>query len=109
MLNKSDNLRRHSRPFRREALLVVAGLATGCAGLPRMNSYSASPTAGVSYVLMAFVVVTFGVLGSIIAATLAGLLVGVAQALGGLYAPSYPLAVALVIVLVRPPGTTDTR
>lgn len=92
---------------------VVAGLATGVAGALLMNSYSASPTAGVSFVLMAFVVVAFGGFGSITGAALAGLLVGVAQGVVGLYAPSYTLAAALalylVVVLVRPQGLLGTR
>lgn len=92
---------------------VIAGVATGVAGALLMNSYSASPTAGVTFVLIAFVVVALGGFGSITGAAFAGLLVGVAQGVVGLYAPSYTLAVALalylVIVLVRPQGLLGIR
>jgi branched-chain amino acid transport system permease protein len=92
---------------------VVAGTATGVAGGLLMNAYSASPTAGVSFALMAFVVVAFGGFGSIAGAAVAGLLVGIAQGVVGLYAPSYTLAAALalylVVVLVRPQGLLGTR
>lgn len=92
---------------------VVAGAATGVAGGLLMNAYSASPTAGVTFVLMAFVVVAFGGFGSITGAAVAGLLVGVVQGVVGLYAPSYTLAAALalylVVVLVRPQGLLGTR
>jgi branched-chain amino acid transport system permease protein len=92
---------------------IVAGAAAGIAGGLLMNSYSASPTAGVTFALMAFVVVALGGFGSITGAALAGLLVGVAQGIVGLYAPSYTLAAALglylVVILVRPQGLLGTR
>jgi branched-chain amino acid transport system permease protein len=92
---------------------MIAGAATGVAGGLLMNAYSASPTAGVTFVLMAFVVVALGGFGSIAGAAVAGLLVGVAQGVVGLYAPSYTLAAALavylLVVLVRPQGLLGTR
>jgi branched-chain amino acid transport system permease protein len=92
---------------------LVAGGATGVAGGLLMNAYSTSPTAGVTFVLMAFVVVALGGFGSIAGAAVAGLLVGVVQGVVGLYASSYTLAAALAIyllvVLVRPRGLLGTR
>ncbi len=92
---------------------VIAGAATGVAGGLLMNAYSASPTAGVTFVLMAFVVVALGGFGSIAGAALAGLLVGVVQGVVGLYLPSYTLAAALalylLVVLIRPQGLLGTR
>ncbi len=92
---------------------LVAGAATGVAGALLMNAYSASPTAGVTFVLMAFVIVALGGFGSIAGAAVAGLLVGVVQGVVGLYASSYTLAAALAIyllvVLVRPRGLLGTR
>jgi branched-chain amino acid transport system permease protein len=92
---------------------LVAGAATGVAGALLMNAYSTSPTAGVTFVLMAFVIVALGGFGSIAGAAVAGLLVGVAQGVVGLYASSYTLAAALAIyllvVLVRPRGLLGTR
>lgn len=92
---------------------IIAGAAAGIAGGLLMNSYSTSPTAGVTFALMAFVVVALGGFGSITGAALAGVLVGVAQGIVGLYAPSYTLAAALglylVVILVRPQGLLGTR
>jgi branched-chain amino acid transport system permease protein len=92
---------------------LVAGGATGVAGGLLMNAYSTSPTAGVTFVLMAFVVVALGGFGSIAGAAVAGLLVGVVQGVVGLYASSYTLAAALgiylLVVLVRPRGLLGTR
>jgi branched-chain amino acid transport system permease protein len=92
---------------------VVAGAATGIAGGLLMNAYSASPTAGVTFVLMAFVVVALGGFGSIAGAAVAGLLVGVVQGVVGLYVPSYTLVAALalylLVVLLRPQGLLGTR
>lgn len=92
---------------------VIAGTASGVAGGLLMNAYSASPTAGVNFVLMAFVVVALGGFGSIAGAAIAGLLVGVAQGVFGLYAPDYTLVAALalylLVVLVRPRGLLGTR
>jgi branched-chain amino acid transport system permease protein len=92
---------------------IIAGAAAGIAGALLMNSYSASPTAGVTFALMAFVVVALGGFGSITGAAMAGVLVGVAQGIVGLYAPSYTLAAALglylVVILVRPQGLLGTR
>jgi branched-chain amino acid transport system permease protein len=92
---------------------MVAGAATGVGGALLMTSYSASPTAGVLFLLMAFVVVALGGFGSIAGAAVAGLLVGVVQGVIGLYQPSYTLAAALavylLVVLVRPQGLMGTR
>jgi len=92
---------------------VIAGTATGLAGGLLMNAYSASPTAGVTFVLMAFVVVALGGFGSITGAAIAGLLLGAAQGVVGRYASSYTLvaalAVYLLVVLFRPRGLLGTR
>ncbi|MEN3308461.1 MAG: branched-chain amino acid transport system permease protein [Micromonosporaceae bacterium] len=92
---------------------VIAGTATGVAGGLVMNAYSASPTAGVTFVLMAFVVVALGGFGSIGGAAVAGLLIGAVQGVVGRYASSYTLVAALgiylLVVLVRPRGLMGTR
>jgi branched-chain amino acid transport system permease protein len=57
--------------------------------------------------------VALGGFGSIAGAAVAGLLVGLAQGVVGLYAPGYTLAAALalylLVVLVRPQGLLGTR
>lgn len=92
---------------------IVAGTATGVAGGLVMHSYSASPTAGLLFVLMAFVVVALGGFGSIAGAATAGVLVGVVYNVVGYWESSYQmiavLALYLLVVLVRPQGLMGTR
>lgn len=92
---------------------VIGGATTGVAGALLMNSFSVTPTAGASFGLIAFVTVALGGFGSVVGAGLAGLALGVAQSVVGLYRPEYALATILalylVIVLVRPQGLFGTR
>lgn len=92
---------------------IVGGATTGVAGALLMNSFSVTPTAGAAFGLIAFVTVALGGFGSVIGAGLAGLVLGVAQGVIGLYRPEYSLAALLalylVVVLVRPQGLLGTR
>lgn len=92
---------------------VIAGATTGVAGALLMNSYLASPEAGVTFGLISFVVVALGGFGSIGGAATAGLGLGVVQGVVGAYAANYTLAAALglylLVVLVRPQGLVGTR
>lgn len=101
-------------PLRMYALAwIMAGATTGVAGALLMNYLSVSPDAGVYFGLVSFVVVALGGFGSIVGAGIAGVALGVAQGLVGLYLPSYTLAVALglylVVMLFRPQGLLGTR
>jgi branched-chain amino acid transport system permease protein len=101
-------------PHRMYALAwVVAGATTGVAGALLMNYLSVSPDAGVLFGLTSFVVVALGGFGSIAGAAIAGVGLGVAQGIVGLYFPSYTLAAALgvylVVMLFRPHGLLGIR
>ncbi len=83
----------------------LVGLA-GCAMLPL---FSVFPTIGFNFVLIAFVVVVLGGLGSIEGAFVGGLCIGVVQSLSGYYvAPAYGqmfyFLLFLLVMIVRPSG-----
>ena len=83
----------------------LVGLA-GCAMLPL---FSVFPTIGFNFVLIAFVVVVLGGLGSIDGAFVGGLCIGVVQSLSGYYvAPAYGqmfyFLLFLLVMILRPAG-----
>ena len=98
------------RPDRMQALAWgLASAAAGIAGALMAAIYPISPTIGETLALTAFVVVTFGGFGSVPGALLAGLLIGVVQALSAFwFGPIYrDVAVYTLFVLmlwVRPQG-----
>jgi branched-chain amino acid transport system permease protein len=98
------------RPDRMQALAWgLASAAAGIAGALMAAIYPVSPTIGETLALTAFVVVTFGGFGSVPGALLAGLMIGVVQALSAFwFGPIYrDVAVYVLFVLmlwVRPQG-----
>ncbi len=101
-------------PHRMYALAwIISGATTGVAGALLMNYLSVSPESGVVFGLTSFVVVALGGFGSIAGAAIAGVGLGVAQGLVGLYLPSYTLAAALalylLVMLFRPQGILGIR
>ena len=80
------------------ASAAVAGL---CVGM----KWTYDPSAGSSYLLIAFVVVVIGGMGSIPGTLVAGILFGLAQVIGG---ASYGLPISyvllLIVLIVRPKG-----
>jgi branched-chain amino acid transport system permease protein len=102
------------RPDRMQALAWgLASAAAGIAGALMAAIYPISPTVGETLALTAFVVVTFGGFGSVPGALLAGLLIGVVQALSAFwFGPIYrDVAVYVLFVLmlwVRPQGLLGT-
>jgi branched-chain amino acid transport system permease protein len=91
---------------------LAYGIGTAClgaAGCLLLPSYYVSPQVGNVFVLTAFTVVVLGGMGSFPGAVLGGLLVGVAENLGGLYLGESlgPICVPLVfiaVLLLRPAG-----
>jgi branched-chain amino acid transport system permease protein len=88
---------------------AIGGICAGVAGALISNFYPISPHAGAVFVLIAFTCVALGGFGSIEGAFLAGIIIGVAQALGGyLIAPAFEYAIIyltyIVIVLIQPKG-----
>jgi len=102
------------RPDRMQALAWgLASAAAGIAGALMAAIYPISPTIGETLALTAFVVVTFGGFGSVPGALLAGLMIGVVQALSAFwFGPIYrDVAVYTLFVLmlwVRPQGLLGT-
>jgi branched-chain amino acid transport system permease protein len=102
------------RPDRMQALAWgLASAAAGIAGALMAAIYPISPTVGETLALTAFVVVTFGGFGSVPGALLAGLLIGVVQALSAFwFGPIYrDVAVYVLFVLmlwIRPQGLLGT-
>lgn len=96
---------------------LTFGLGTACvaiAGCAQMLLIDVTPAAGPAYTLLAFVIVIVGGLGSMAGALLGGVLIGVSEALAGLFvAPSaksmFSFALLILVLLVRPAGLLGTR
>lgn len=93
----------------------VLGIAlVGVAGPLLIPIYYVSPTVGLHFVLIAFVVVVFGGMGNLLGALLGGLIIGVVETLSGYYLGTqmqqavYFLVFILVLV-VRPTGLLGIR
>lgn len=97
---------------RRKVFMVTfaLGLGTlGIAGALLMPLYSVFPTVGSHYVMIAFVVVVLGGMGSMVGAMFGGLIIGLIEALSGFFiAPSMQqlvyFAVFILILVLRPQG-----
>jgi branched-chain amino acid transport system permease protein len=98
------------RPDRMQALAwAVAAGSAGIAGALIAITYPFSPSIGEVFGLTAFVVVTFGGFGSVPGALIAGLLIGLIQALSAFYlGPVYKdiavYALFVAVLWVRPQG-----
>lgn len=97
--------------------LFTFGLGTACAGLTGAllaPLFPVFPTIGINLVLIAFVVVILGGLGSITGALIGGLAIGLIETLTGFFIGSEMrqiayFAVFLVVLLVRPAGLFGQR
>lgn len=91
------------------------GLASvGIAGVFLTNYYYIYPQVGATFQLLALVTVALGGFGSIPGALIAGLIVGVVEALSGFFIePAYKYVIVfslyIVIVLIRPQGLFGTH
>jgi branched-chain amino acid transport system permease protein len=98
------------RPQRMFALAYGIGIASlGAAGCLLLPSFYVSPTVGENFVLVAFTIVVLGGMGSFPGALLGGVIVGVAESLGGLFLGESlgPISISLTfiaILLLRPQG-----
>ena len=92
------------------AVTFGIGLAcVGAAGSLMVTIADAVPSLGPSYTLLAFTIVIIGGLGSMAGALVAGLLIGVSEALAGfLIAPSmksmFSFALLVAVLVLRPQG-----
>ena len=91
---------------------LTFGLGSACvavAGCMMILLVEVTPVLGPGYTLLAFVIVIVGGLGSMAGALLGGVLIGVSEALGGLFfAPSaksmFSFALLILVLLFRPQG-----
>jgi branched-chain amino acid transport system permease protein len=92
------------------ALTFAAGSAlVGLAGSIMIPLYSTFPTVGLNFVLIAFVIVVLGGMGSMVGALLGGFGIGLMQAFSGYYiAPAFGqmfyFLLFLLIMVLRPAG-----
>jgi branched-chain amino acid transport system permease protein len=98
-------------PVPRIFLITFAGgsALVGLAGCAMMPLFSVFPTVGLNFVLIAFVIVVLGGMGSIEGALLGGICVGVVQSLSSYYvAPAFGqlffFALFLIVMIFRPNG-----
>jgi len=96
-------------------LTFGAGSAlVGIAGCIMLPLYSTFPTVGLNFVLIAYVVVVLGGMGSMEGAFLGGICIGIVQSLSGYYvAPAYGqmfyFLVFLLVMIFRPNGLLGQR
>ena len=97
-------------------LLTFAGgsALVGIAGCIMLPLYSTFPTVGLNFVLIAYVVVVLGGMGSMEGAFLGGICIGIVQSLSGYYvAPAYGqmfyFLVFLFVMIFRPNGLLGQR
>jgi branched-chain amino acid transport system permease protein len=91
---------------------LTFGIGSACvavAGCLMILLVDVSPPLGPAYTLLAFVIVIVGGLGSMAGALLGGVLIGVSEALAGLFiAPSaksmFSFALLILVLLLRPQG-----
>jgi branched-chain amino acid transport system permease protein len=87
----------------------IGSACVGAAGCMMALLVDVTPPLGPAYTLLAFVIVITGGLGSMPGALLGGLLIGVTEALGGLFfTPSaksmFAFAILVLVLLFRPQG-----
>ena len=97
-------------------LLTFAGgsALVGIAGCIMLPLYSTFPTVGLNFVLIAYVVVVLGGMGSMEGAFLGGICIGIVQSLSGYYvAPAYGqmfyFLIFLLVMVFRPNGLLGQR
>ena len=92
----------------------IGAACLGAAGCLMLLLVDVTPVQGPSYTLLAFIIVIVGGMGSLTGALLAGLLVGVSEALAGaMFDPSaksmFTFALLILVLLFRPQGLMGRR
>ncbi|PLS14592.1 branched-chain amino acid ABC transporter permease [Bacillus sp. M6-12] len=86
----------------------IGSALVGFAGAVLIPMYSVYPTTGTSFVLLSFVIVVLGGMGSILGAFIGGLVIGVLQSMVGFFEPALSevayFILFLLILLVKPSG-----
>ena len=93
---------------------AVGSALVGLAGCIMLPLYSTFPTVGMNFVLIAFVIVVLGGMGSMEGALLGGICIGLVQSFSGYYiAPAYGqmfyFLLFLLVLIVRPAGLMGQR
>jgi branched-chain amino acid transport system permease protein len=87
----------------------IGAAVTGVAGALLAPSYPITPTVGATWSVIAFVVVVLGTMGNFMGAFLGGLLIGVAEAFGGLLLGGdvkevVSMLIFILVLLLKPQG-----
>ncbi len=86
----------------------IGSSCVGIAGALLANFLPIFPDVGFLFALLAYVAVALGGFGSIVGALAAGVIIGLVEAVGGLFVPSFKyvavFALYLAVVLFRPQG-----
>jgi branched-chain amino acid transport system permease protein len=96
----------------RRVYVIAFGIGTACvgaAGTLLSTFYYISPTVGTTFTLMAFLAVVLGGMGSFTGALFGGLIVGLAESLGAVYAATQyrelvTFVLFILILLIKPSG-----
>ena len=97
--------------------LLTFALGAGCAGVAGTLmglAFSFTPSSGATYLLDSFAVVILGGLGNVLGTWVAGIVLGILQAIAGLtlgdgYRDLVALALFLIVLFVRPRGILAPR
>jgi branched-chain amino acid transport system permease protein len=97
--------------------MLAFGIGIGCLGIAgpvMMPAYYVVPDIGTFFILIAFVVVVLGGLGSFVGAMLASFLVAITQSIGALFmpgstAPVLPFLLFILVLLFKPEGLFARR
>jgi branched-chain amino acid transport system permease protein len=92
----------------------IGAACVGAAGAIIVLIIDVSPSLGPTYTLLAFVIVITGGLGSMPGALLGGILIGLTEAMAGLFfSPSaksmFAFAILVLVLLFRPQGIMGRR
>lgn len=92
----------------RTIVFVIGAWLAGVAGVVTAGFTAFGPDVGTNTIILAFVVVIIGGMGSVVGAGIASILIGVAEATGALVIPDVSLAIVYIVMalvlLVRPWG-----
>jgi branched-chain amino acid transport system permease protein len=92
----------------------IGAASVGAAGSLIIPFLYAEPHVGLVYVITAFVIVVMGGFGNFVGALIAGLIIGVAESLGGLFMPGstkhvIPFGLFIIILLFKPSGLLGAK
>jgi branched-chain amino acid transport system permease protein len=92
----------------------IGAACVGAAGCMMLLLVDVTPVQGPAYTLLAFIIVIVGGMGSLVGALVAGVIIGMSEALAGLLiAPSaksmFTFAILVLVLLVRPEGLLGRR